>query len=180
MSFFFRMYVFLKKEYHSKWNEWFLYAPKSTTDQGNIKSPGYIQVIEWLNELWTKFEKNSIVDSFQRCGITSQNHLHTALAQMLSTNNPFPDYIDDYDESDDTENFINDEFLGCDEETVKSKEQTATNESIEINENIQYNSENDSDFYPKSSSEDDSDTDQQEILLIMKRVKEMDQTRSRV
>ena len=43
---------------------------------------------------------------------------------MLSTNNPFPDSIANYEECDDTENFVNDEFLGCDEEKNETKEST--------------------------------------------------------
>ena len=54
----------LKKEYYSKWNESFLYAPKSKTNQGNIYSPGYVQVIDWLSKILAKFEKSSIVESF--------------------------------------------------------------------------------------------------------------------
>ena len=35
----------IKKSFHEKWNYWFLNAPKDITCHGNLKSPGYVQVI---------------------------------------------------------------------------------------------------------------------------------------
>ena len=87
---------------------------------------------------------------------------------MLSTNNPFPDYIANYEESDDTENFANDEIFGCDEEINEPKESTLiaeTGESMHIDETIPCDSDNDPDFLPESNSEKYSDTDQSEIWI---------------
>ena len=40
---------------------------------GNVKSPGYAKVIEWISEAWSELDAGMISSSFQRCGITSRN-----------------------------------------------------------------------------------------------------------
>ena len=34
----------LKLQYHQRWQEWYLNAPKAFTSQHNLKSPGYVDL----------------------------------------------------------------------------------------------------------------------------------------
>ena len=45
----------------------------SFTEAGNIRSPGYKKVIEWISEACSELDPNIISSSFNQCGITSQN-----------------------------------------------------------------------------------------------------------
>ena len=72
-----------KQSFRRKWMNWYINDVKSFTNQGNLRSPGYIKVIEWLSEIWSNFDVNLIRDSFDSCGITSQNDLHHSLATIL-------------------------------------------------------------------------------------------------
>jgi hypothetical protein len=62
-----------KGRYFKKWNNWLIHAPKSYTDAGNVKSPGYAKVVKWISEAWSELDAGMITNSFQRCGITSRN-----------------------------------------------------------------------------------------------------------
>jgi hypothetical protein len=62
-----------KGRYFKKWNNWLIHAPKSYTAAGNVKSPGYAKVVEWISEAWSELDAGMISSSFQRCGITSRN-----------------------------------------------------------------------------------------------------------
>ena len=43
-----------KGRYFKKWNNWLIHAPKSYTAAGNVKSPGYAKVVEWISEAWSE------------------------------------------------------------------------------------------------------------------------------
>ena len=42
----------------------------SDTPAGNIRSPGYAKVIEWINECWDELDSSLIERSFDHCRIT--------------------------------------------------------------------------------------------------------------
>jgi hypothetical protein len=51
-----------------KWNDWFIFGDKKLTVHGNMVSPGYVKVIEWLSEIWNDFDSNTVIESFRKCG----------------------------------------------------------------------------------------------------------------
>ena len=65
----------IKLAYGRKWNNWLRTAPKAYTPAGNMKSPGYARVVEWIAEAWDELDPNVIARSFKYCGITSNNIL---------------------------------------------------------------------------------------------------------
>ena len=48
-------------------------TPRSYTAAGNRKSPGYVQAIMWISEIWHDLDPALISRSFDHCGITSSN-----------------------------------------------------------------------------------------------------------
>ena len=47
--------------------------PKAYTPEGNLKSPGYARVFEWIAEAWCELDPNLFARSFKYCGVTSNN-----------------------------------------------------------------------------------------------------------
>ncbi|CAF1027868.1 unnamed protein product [Brachionus calyciflorus] len=99
----------LKRAYHKKWNNWFLFEDKTFTKNGNARSPGYAKCIEWLSDIWRSMDSDYIPSSFESCGITSQFNLHSNLNFMLKTNCIMNDYIDELNEEDDIDGFEDDQ-----------------------------------------------------------------------
>ena len=62
-----------KSLYLKKWNHWLVHAPKAFTPAGNMQSPGYARVVDWISDAWAELDGNMIASSFQRCGITSRS-----------------------------------------------------------------------------------------------------------
>jgi hypothetical protein len=50
-----------------KWNHWLVHAPKAFTPAGNMQSPGYARVVDWISEAWAELDSNMIASSFQCC-----------------------------------------------------------------------------------------------------------------
>ena len=46
---------------------------KSFTSNGNLRSPGYINAIKWISEIWDEIDTNLLAKSFDVCGITQNN-----------------------------------------------------------------------------------------------------------
>ena len=42
----------LKRAYHQKWQHWLINEEKSFTPAGNLRSPGYALVINWISQIW--------------------------------------------------------------------------------------------------------------------------------
>ena len=57
----------LKRSYHSLWQTWFMEAPKETTAVGHIKSPGYVQTIQCMSQIWNEFPQELNIKSFEWC-----------------------------------------------------------------------------------------------------------------
>lgn len=52
---------------------------RTRTVYNNTRSPGYALAIKWLSEIWDQFPPHKIINSFDNCGITSQDSLHSTL-----------------------------------------------------------------------------------------------------
>ena len=50
-----------KKTYSERWNKSFIFDKTNFTPNGNLKSPGYVKVIDWMSEIWSEFDKNTII-----------------------------------------------------------------------------------------------------------------------
>ncbi|RNA01128.1 pogo transposable element with KRAB domain-like, partial [Brachionus plicatilis] len=95
----------IKKAYCAKWVQWQRDVPKTFTCHGNSKSPGYALAIQWLSDIWSEFDESIIINSFDYCGITSQNNLHKTLRNLVDKNLVFNFYVDDLDEVEDIMGF---------------------------------------------------------------------------
>ena len=82
-------------------------APKAYTPAGNMKSPGYARVVEWIAEAWYELDANVIARSFKYCGITSNNILDygSQLRHFVQNN----ESVDDIEETMDDLNFADDD-----------------------------------------------------------------------
>ena len=112
----------------------------------NAKSPGYAQVLNWISEIWQKFDKGLLIDSFNCCGITSRNKLHSALDQILREKKVINDYVTDFSECSSYDSFEPES-----DPTIEDAEERLPNE-------IDNNESEDSDF-ELDSSEGESDGD---------------------
>jgi len=65
----------IKKGYNKYWNDWYISSNKTYTASGNMKSPGYVKCVQWVDTIWEHFNSNTIKNSFKICGI----HTHTIL-----------------------------------------------------------------------------------------------------
>ena len=61
-------FALIKMIYGDKWNDWFIFEDKRLTIHGNMVSPGFAKIIQWLSEIWTGFNSDIIVESFRKCG----------------------------------------------------------------------------------------------------------------
>jgi hypothetical protein len=78
-------FAHIKNEIHKKWCDWFINSDKKFTRHNNMRSPGYANCIKWISEIWMNFDPVQIRNSFEHCGITSKNNLHSALRHILTT-----------------------------------------------------------------------------------------------
>lgn len=64
-------------------------------------------VIQWISEIWSELETDLVVDSFQRCGITSSDsqNFHHQLRHFFLNNELINDMIDDDDDNDELNGF---------------------------------------------------------------------------
>lgn len=146
----------IKNVYHQSWSNWFLYDDKLKTPAGNLRSPGYAKVIDWLSDIWSEFSKQILIDSFDSCGITSKNSLHSNLNFMLQSNRIISDYIRNQQEDDEFDSFEeNDRHI------------FESSENIE-NDELPYESSDEDDGDFTQSDEDEiesgSDDDDNEII----------------
>ena len=67
---------------------------------GYKRSPGYVQVIKWISEIWSDFDSTLLARSFDHCGITSRRlvDLHNQLKHFVN----FNDFVDDVIPEEDT------------------------------------------------------------------------------
>ncbi|CAF1093596.1 unnamed protein product [Brachionus calyciflorus] len=96
----------LKKAFRSLWSNWYIYEDKTYTAQQNMRSPGYVSAINWLNQIWNDFDDFSIKESFELCGISRHgtkadgrldincSKLHSVLKIMIEQSTIINDFID--------------------------------------------------------------------------------------
>jgi hypothetical protein len=117
----------------------------------NAKSPGYAQVQYWISEIWQKFDKGLLIDSFNCCGITSRNKLHSAIDQILREKKVINDYVTDFSECSSYDSFEPESYP-----TIEDAEERLPNE-------IDNDESEDSDFeFDSSESESDGDGESSE------------------
>ena len=63
----------LKAKYHVKWTLWWLNDRKAFTRRGFLKSPGYVRAMKWCIEAWNELDREIIIRSFEKTGITCSN-----------------------------------------------------------------------------------------------------------
>jgi hypothetical protein len=117
-------FVKIKKAYCTKWTEWSRNSERRYTIHGNTKSPGYALAIQWLSEIWESFELHTIKNSFDYCGITSQNDLHKTLKELVTKNLVFNMYIDNMDEEEAIMGFMDEDNFDSNLEEVNLPTQT--------------------------------------------------------
>jgi len=107
--------------YFRKWNNWLLNEPKTYTKAGNMRSPGYARVMQWIAESWAELDCNAIARSFDNCGITSNNlaDYHHQLRHFVRTNE-FVDDVVPEEPSDEWRTFSNgdESDFDSDDETI--------------------------------------------------------------
>lgn len=91
----------IKNSYRQGCSSWFMYENRTYTVHGNAKSPGYEWCINKLSEIWRNFSVDQISNSFDKCGISSSNDLHSVLKHVLQENHLINDYVDDLQENED-------------------------------------------------------------------------------
>ena len=120
----------------------------------NAKSPGYAQVLNWISEIWQEFDKGLLIDSFNCCGITSRNKLHSAIDQILREKKVINDYVTDFSECSSYHSFEPES-----DPTIEDAEERLPNE-------IDNDESEDSDFeFDSSESESDGDGESSEVMV---------------
>ena len=147
-----------KAQYTEKWNNWFLTSGNKTfTKNGNMRSPGYVQSIKWLLEIWADMDPQIIIESFQSCGILEQNeeNYHKVLKKILNEGrmqNIIDDtahneaFFNEYSEADDDNEVLNRQALNDGdedggnydvEEGAHSGEDSANEDAITDDDDVQ-------------------------------------------
>jgi hypothetical protein len=72
-----------KLAFRRKYMNWCVNEPKTFTQYGNMRSPGYVALITWLSEIWQNFDDQLICESFDTCGITSQTGISSILKKIM-------------------------------------------------------------------------------------------------
>ena len=76
----------LKGAYHELWQKWFISNEHSYTKHNNMRSPGYVNCINWCVKLWDEFSSNLLRESFDYTGVCSRNsrsNLHSVFINIL-------------------------------------------------------------------------------------------------
>lgn len=119
---------FIKAEYLKLWQDWFLNSDKSFTRYGNMRSPGYVTVIQWLSQIMEKLalNKDLIIHSFNITGITQSDpeRFHGALKHVLSTNETTATILEDLDGTEDLAEMFVDDDENEDDLTIDDDDET--------------------------------------------------------
>jgi hypothetical protein len=70
-----------------------------------MRSPGYVLSIEWISKAWVAMDEEIIRRSFEVCGITSKDDLHSSLNAILATGKAINTYITEAVEEDAMDGF---------------------------------------------------------------------------
>jgi hypothetical protein len=102
----------LKPEYRVSSDKWYANAKKSSADGVQIDGPTYIEMVEWISEIWDKLGRDEIKKSFKCTGYTSSNQTdyHPMLLDLL-TNNTIPSSHEVEFSDDEEDGMLNGESL---------------------------------------------------------------------
>jgi len=120
-----------KSKYHAKWTDWYLNSDKSFTRNGNMRSPPYATIIDWISSIVIDIPRELVSNSFDVCGITQNNNenYHSALSYVMSSNVLPVTILDELDGTEDMgEMFVGEE----DEEMEDSDSETIVDDDSEI------------------------------------------------
>ena len=103
-----------KCQYHSLWQDWALNSEKSFTVNGNLKSPSYATIINWISGIWRHFDKKLVIDSFKQTGIiqNDETQYHSALRHIMQSNELPTNIVEEFDGTED----LNEMFVDDDDE----------------------------------------------------------------
>ena len=90
----------IKQQLRERWNQWYLSEEHTSTRFGHVRSPSYFLCIKWLSEIWATFPEHRIINSFEKCGVTSAQTCHSTWQSILNTKQALNNYIDQYQEAD--------------------------------------------------------------------------------
>ena len=106
------MKSFKSKYHHAKWTDWYLNSDKSFTRNGNMRSPPYATIIDWISSIVRDIPRELVSNSFDVCGITQNNNenYHSALSNVMSSNVLPVTILDELDGTEDLgEMFVDEE-----------------------------------------------------------------------
>jgi hypothetical protein len=63
----------VKSRFAHKWRNWFLESDKSYKKSGNMRSPSYRTIIDWISEIIRDIPKELVSKSFDVTGIMQNN-----------------------------------------------------------------------------------------------------------
>ncbi|CAF1130576.1 unnamed protein product, partial [Brachionus calyciflorus] len=69
----------------------------------------YVLAIQWLSEIWDNFESHLIKNSFDSCGISSQETLHSILCDLVNRNLKFGSFVDNIEEEEEVMGFTDED-----------------------------------------------------------------------
>ena len=97
----------LKAKYHVKWTHWLLNDRKAFTKRGFLKSPGYIRAMKWCIEAWNELDREIIIRSFEKTGITCSNeeNFNSVLRFVMRESNLPGSIVEEEHESDELNGF---------------------------------------------------------------------------
>ena len=99
-----------KQYFRELYDEWFHKGEFKYTSGGKIKAPSHLQQVKWIVQAWNEVSKDIIINSFDVCGITTDNASKISrLRNEHCEDNPvhpntatnLDDIVDDCDSSDD-------------------------------------------------------------------------------
>ncbi|CAF1117869.1 unnamed protein product [Brachionus calyciflorus] len=94
----------LKSKFNRYWTNWFINEEHSYTAKGNMRSPGYACVINWVSEIWKDMDPNLLRDSFEHCGLVDNSNLHSVLNKLIHEDIILNEILEDSDLSSNTDN----------------------------------------------------------------------------
>lgn len=171
----------MKAAFIRYWNEWFTTPNHELTAQGNLRGPGYVNMLTWINLAWNELDEEYISDSFRENGITEHDRefFHSELRKFL--NSPtLPDNTtvevetipndqrelndaifvnddDDEDEDDDVDSDDEDDTTDDDED----EDQSESEDDMSADEHVDNEEENG--VYQNRDSDDEDNTNNYQI-----------------
>jgi len=109
-----------KSRFACRWRHWFMESDKSFTRSGNMRSPSYSTIIDWISEIVREIPRELVSNSFDVTGIMQNDvdRYHSALRHILTTDELPITFLEDLDGSEDLGNMFVDNQPESETETV--------------------------------------------------------------